>query len=95
MMTFIDQFGTKHVLYLQKNKYSTGNTRLNLIDAVDHFPYATCTINIQGLASDEVAIKNYSENLGVLDLLIENGVVSKPHREISQSYIIIPICKLI
>jgi hypothetical protein len=95
MITFTDQFGEAHTLYLQRQKYSSGHTRLNLIDAVEHFPYATCTINIQQLESDEVAIKNYSENVGILELLIENKIVSEPHRVLQENYAIIPICKLI
>jgi hypothetical protein len=95
MMTFTDQFGKTHTLYLQRQKYSSGHARLNLIDAVDHCPYATCTTNIQRLETDEVAIKNYSENLGILELLIENKIISEPHRVLQENYVIIPICKLI
>ncbi len=93
-MSFIDQFGQEHVLYIQRQKYSNGNTRINLIDAIDHCPYATCTINMNEIESGEVAIKNYSENVGILELLIENKIIEKPHRLVNQGHVIIPICKL-
>lgn len=49
---------------------------------------------IPGLAPDEVAIKNYSENEGILSQLIEMGIVLKPHRFQKSGWIDIPVCKL-
>ena len=44
------------------------------------------------MEADEIAIKDYSENAGVLRVLVDAGVVSAPHRFTSQR---IPICKLL
>jgi hypothetical protein len=49
---------------------------------------------VEGLAENEVAIKNYSENTGMLAFLVENEIVEPPHREINNGFIIIPVCKL-
>ena len=53
-----------------------GSDALVLIDEKDDTPVATCT---SCLAEDNIthltAIKNYSENKGMLDFLIENEVV--------------------
>jgi hypothetical protein len=54
-------------------------------------------VNIPGtvLEKDEVIIKNYSENEGVLEFLIENGIVSKPLRTVSSGWVTCPIVKLL
>jgi hypothetical protein len=41
------------------------------------------------------AIKNYSENEGVLDVLIEHKVVSKPKRYVNLTHVSVPICELL
>jgi hypothetical protein len=47
------------------------------------------------LESNEVAIKNYSENQGVLEVLIAANIISEPVRFIASGFIEAPICKLI
>lgn len=81
-------------LYVQRKKYTAGSTCINLIDAVDHAPYMCATVNVPGLSENEVAIKNYSENEGILSALIEHGVVKEPHRHINSGFVKIPICEL-
>lgn len=83
------------ILYLSRKTYPrNSNVRLDLIDINDHCPYMICTVWIEGLASDEVAIKNYSENEGILPLLISEGVIEAPHRYESSGHVKIPVCKL-
>jgi hypothetical protein len=96
MMQFKSPYSEEPVtLYLSKRTYpQSGNVRLDLIDAADHCPYMTCTVYLKGLAKDEVAIKNYSENEGVLSLLVKEGVVLAPHRYELSGYVKIPVCKL-
>jgi hypothetical protein len=82
-------------LYMSRRTYPrNGNVRLDLIDAVDHCPYMTATVWMDGLAKDEVAIKNYSENAGILDCLVNEGVVEAPHRYESSGFVKIPVCRL-
>ena len=76
-------------------KYGTGNPAVRLLDAEDGMPVATATTNIDGLDSDEVAIKDYSENEGMYETLLNAGVISPMHKEIEQGWVKIPICKLI
>lgn len=62
----------------------------------DNEPFMTASVSVEAeLEADEVAIKNYSENEGILDELIKNGVVSKPHKVINSGFVTIPICKLL
>ena len=75
--------------------YSNFNTAIELIQVSNGDPIAKATtnpgVNIPG---GEVAVKSYSENEGMLEALIEAGVVEAPHRVAESGYVLIPICKL-
>jgi hypothetical protein len=60
-------------------------------------PFAVCTVNLPDdkLDSDEVAIKNWSENEQILDWLVDQGVVEVPHRTVRSGHIDVPICHLL
>ena len=95
-MQFKSQYSDEQVtLYMLRKTYPrNGNVRLELIDAVDHCPYMTVTVWMDGLAEDEVAIKNYSENAGVLNFLIKEEIIVAPHRYVSSGFVKIPVCRL-
>ena len=78
--------------------YPNGRPALILTDAEDGSGVCYASINIPqiDLEKDEVIIKNYSENQGVLDALIEAGIITKPVKEVQISqWVIAPICKII
>lgn len=70
-------------------QYLKSGTAIKLF--LDGEPYMTASSYIEGLAKDEVAIKTYSENDGILEALIEANIVYPPHREIGM----FPIVKLV
>lgn len=75
--------------------YRNFNTAIELIQVENGDPIAKATVNPGfDLPGDEVAIKSYSENKGMLEALIEAGVVNRPHRVVESGYVLIPICKL-
>jgi hypothetical protein len=64
-------------------EYRNGGTAIRLVDAVDGMPVATASVWVGGLErvdADEIAIKDYSENEGMLTALIEGDIVHPPHR---------------
>ncbi len=77
-------------------KYTNGQTVIKLVDMEDGMPFATATVAVENhlLKEDEVAIKDYSENAGILDSLIEADVIEHPHAFIHSGFVKIPICKL-
>lgn len=79
-------------------KYQTNNrTAIELID-VSGEPIATATINMPpeiDLKDDEVVIKNYSENEGILDVLISEGIVERTGKTVSHGYVSSEICRLL
>lgn len=56
--------------------------------------YAICNINPDNyeLKEFEFAIKNYSENEGMEDWLIENGFVNSHHASFLSGWVKIPVC---
>jgi len=75
--------------------YANKQPRIQLYDVDDGCPYATASVELeQPLLDGEIAIKDYSENEGILDMLVEHGVVDKPHRFANSGFVTIPICML-
>lgn len=59
---------------LEVVEYTNGNTCLRMFD--EEAPYMTISVNIDKCLNDNVIIvKNYSENKGVLNFLLDNDLV--------------------
>lgn len=56
--------------------------------------FLTATCFLEDLRPGEVAVKNWSENEGVLDTLLREGIVKFPHRHIRTGYVMAPVCYL-
>jgi hypothetical protein len=84
-----------YTLRVEFLKYQNGQIRIQLYDTADGFPYATATVATEKhlLKEDEVAIKDYSENEGILNTLIKHEIVENPHAFIQSGFVKIPICK--
>ena len=90
------QFGQRYLVFVRRESYPDKSPRIQFYDSSDGTPYATATTTIQSsLEEGEVAVKDWSENEGMLDFLVENNFVEKPHRFVSQGFVRIPICKLL
>jgi hypothetical protein len=59
-------------------------------------PVCTATINLEylSLSDDEVVIKNYSENHGLLPVLLAAGVVTHTQSSIGTPFGILPLVKV-
>jgi len=70
--------------------------RIQLTDISDGSPFAVATSNIPALNNLEgyVAVKNYSENEGMLDFLLKNDIVETPITHVQENYVNFPICKI-
>jgi hypothetical protein len=90
-------YNITYKLSVSLSEYSNGQNAILLYDTADGFPYATASVSLPNyeMDSDEVAIKNYSENEGILESLITAGIISKPHLIITSGHVNIPICKII
>lgn len=78
-------------------QYANGRTAIELRDAHDGSPVAWATVNLpaENMDTNEVAIKDYSENEGMLLWLMEQGIVSEPKRIAFSGYTAIDVCELL
>lgn len=73
----------------------TDRIALPLYAIEDGSPVAVATVNLPELAleADQVLIKDYSENEGLLALLVAARVVSPPLREVQSGYVTLYVCR--
>jgi hypothetical protein len=78
-------------------QYSNKRTAIRLIDSRDGDPIAVATVNLpdEELNDNEVIIKDYSENKGMLQSLQSAGIVSEPLRYIKTGFVKCPVCTLL
>ena len=76
--------------------YSNGRTAMTLIDVEDGLPIATCTVNVPDAPQTpfEVFIKNWSENKGMVDALVEAGVIEPTHRKFGSGFVEVDVCAI-
>ena len=85
---------SSYICEIQVEKYMHGGTVIILVDADDGSTVAVATVNIDGLGPNEVAIKDYSENDGMYQTLIDAKVIKPMHREVTQGFVTLPVCML-
>lgn len=90
---------TDTIVELYKTKYCEPNN-IALVAYTDDNGYkeefGVISVNpSEVLEKGYVAIKNWSENEGILNVLIREGVVSTPNLFIKSSFVDIPVCKLL
>lgn len=80
-----------------KSRYGNGRIALLLEDAVTGEPIAKATVNVpeEPLHENEVVIKDYSENVGMADVLIEAGLVAPTGHYARVGFVTCPICEVL
>ena len=75
--------------------YQNGMTALELIDTEDDEVVMVATVNIPDaqIEKDELIIKNYSENEGVLEALQKLGIIGPVLRTIRTGFVTCPVVK--
>lgn len=77
-----------------KTYQDNGNTAIQLISD-DGEPIARATVNLgHKLAKDKAYIKDYSENEGMLDALVDAGIVKQILTYDKTGYVCVPLCLL-
>lgn len=86
----------KGTVYLKFGRYDNGRIAIILMSADDHSTVAKVTVNFPytPLEPDEIIVKNYGENEGVLEFLEANNLVDKVSRLADNGAVICPIVKL-
>lgn len=90
------EFKGKKVRVDMSGKYHNGRTAIQIVSAKSGEPYMVASVNVPlvHLEEDEVLIKDYSENAGVLKFLVENNIVEHDGRTIHEGWVEFALCKL-
>ncbi len=77
-------------------RYKNMRKAIRLLDATDGSTVAMATVNLpdESLENDEVFIKDWSENEGVLLALIKAGLIENPHDLVATGHVFAERCKL-
>lgn len=87
--------------YIKQSHYNVGGrTSLSLVCAKtgDYFhkgdPIAHITVNIpdEDIPGGTIVVKDYAENAGMLDLLLQAGIVGKPVSRLKTGFVTVPVC---
>ena len=81
---------------VQFSRYHDNNLAISLVDVIHSSPVAKATVNIEGvkLASNEVCIKDYSENAGMIMALQAAGIVERVVDVVQSGYVDVPVVTL-
>lgn len=84
------------VVSIKLGKYANNRTSINLIDVSDNQPYAVATTNLPDvlLLDNEVLVKDYSENEGVLEFLTTNNIVVPTNNWVTSGFVDLQVCIL-
>lgn len=95
--TFTTKHGGSYQVFIQLGKYRNGQTSVQLIDAEDGQPVATASIAMPELSleDNQIVVKDYSENEGMLDFLLENSIIEMCSEYIETGYNISSVVKLL
>jgi hypothetical protein len=87
-----------YTLSVKMTKYAgNGRRAIQLIDTADGELYCMATVNMPDvdLSDSEVAIKNWSENEGILQCLQVNGVIGPVKRRMPSGFVYVDIVDLL
>ncbi len=87
---------TGYIVYAVGRYYEKRRRAIQLLDASDGSLVATATVNIPDspLGEDEVFIKNWSENEGVLPSMIDAGYIEPAHSFATTGHVLTECCRL-
>jgi hypothetical protein len=80
-----------------KAQYGNGRIALMLKESTTGEAIATCTVNLPNSPMGEniTAIKNYSENKGMLEWLVKEGIVRDTGNYVSSGFINAPLVEVL
>lgn len=94
---FTSPDGDQYQVFLQLGEYTNSQTALELTSTIDGSPVLTATISVPdfNLKKNEIIIKDYSENEGMLNFLVENNIVRPLGRHVETGLITASIVELL
>ena len=93
MMTFKTKYGEYPNCEFVTGYYPNGNLALR-VAIKDEGPLCTCTINTGKVVHNAIAVKDYSENEGMVETLTAMGIIGKELYRIPRGRVWIPVHEL-
>lgn len=97
-ITINTKYAGEETVTIRQAQYGDGSIALQLLDETGQ-PVVVPTVNLEAYNEHpmpgHVFIKNWSENEGVLESLIEAGVISNPVREVPSGFATAYECKIL
>lgn len=84
-------------VWLDKQHYANGRVCLILMDDETGEQVACATVNLpeHDLQANEIIVKTWSENEGMLEFLVRNHIAGDTGRDISTGFVKARVCKLL
>jgi len=91
------------VLEVELAQYANKRIAIRLLNK-DKTPYAVATVNLPDVPIEEVIkntgktyvlIKNYAENVGILEALAKEGIIRDTLEEIPTGFVKVNVCELL
>jgi hypothetical protein len=91
----VNAFGDTYTCRFVPGVYGNGNLALQMMDAETDELFCAVTVNPgETIPNTQIAVKNYSENTGILKTLLDLGIVGKCVRVIPSGFVRIPVHEL-
>jgi hypothetical protein len=79
---------------VELTEYVSGGKAI-LLKCEDGSPMASATVWVNELKQDEIAVKDYSENEGLYEVLLKAGIVAPYHRLVPSGYVQLKVTRLL
>lgn len=78
-------------------QYGNGRPAIQLVDEETHEPVCTATVNLpdQPADPDEVYLKVWGGNEGVVEVLVAAGIIAPPHDKVRTGFVEAPKARLL
>lgn len=98
MITYVSKYSPPTEAEIYRGRYGDGSIALQVVDMCGEV-LSVATVNLEAYgehpAQGNVFIKDWSENEGTLQCLVEEGVVSEPVRSVEAGFALAYECKLL
>ena len=79
---------------VRAREYNNGNLAIELLESETGDHYTPCTVNVGLTPAGSVAVKDYSENEGMLDFLRGIGLVGDTMYTVQSGFVLVPVVEL-
>lgn len=91
---YVTPYGTYNV-WIDEHRYANGRVALILMSEEGQVACATVNLPEHDIQANEIIVKTWNENEGMLEFLSRNQIAVPTGREISTGFVKARVCKLV